>query len=230
MKKGIDVSWAQGTIDWDKAFVPDFVVIKCSTGVNAPDAQLNSNSFQLDDLGIPFTYYHWATLKTADTVFDGRAEAQDLINRLKTLPKNSSELPIILDLEEENKLKLSPEAMQLWVLAFYSELKKAGHEMWLYGYVPYFNTNLPKNHVLGHIPLWIAGYPWDKNSNRGPKGEALGYAKVPETLEEVKKEFDVRGHFLVPNGWTKDMVKMWQYTGQGKWNGINGHIDLNILF
>lgn len=215
MKHGIDVSYAQGDIEWDKVET-DFVIIKCSTGINCPDTKLWDNARGAERRGIPLTYYHWATLKTFDVVKDAKEEAKEFINYLASLPKYHPGLPPILDFEEENTLKFPPEMMQLWVLTFYSELMKAGHGMLLYGYAPYFNVNLPDNHILGHIPLWIAGYPWDD-----PNRKKNEFATIPEDVGKPR---------LLPKGWTMDKVRIWQYSGQGRKADVSdSHVDLNIL-
>jgi lysozyme len=216
MKKGIDVSYAQGEIDWTKVET-DFAIIKCNTGVKAPDAFLQKNAIGASKKGIPIGYYHWATLKTFDVVADAKEEAAEFIDYLKKLPKYDPRIPPVLDFEEENKLKFSPEMMQLWVLTFYSELKKAGHGMMLYGYAPYFNANFPKNHVLGHIPLWLAGYPWDVVGR--PTDQ---FAQIPENVGVPK---------FIPNGWKVEDVKIWQYSGQGHVPSVSKHhVDLNIMY
>jgi GH25 family lysozyme M1 (1,4-beta-N-acetylmuramidase) len=46
-----------------------------------------------------------------------------------------------------------------WVKTFFATLEKNGFTDYvLYSYMPYLNANLPKNHKLGNIRLWIAQY------------------------------------------------------------------------
>jgi len=219
MKHGIDVSYAQGKVDWTKAKT-DFVMIKCNTGINCPDVEVTRNAVGCSHNKIPFGFYHWATLNSLDVVGDAKAEAAEFIHRLKNLPKYSPLLPPALDIEEDNqaKLKLPPEKIELWIMTFYTEMIKAGHQMSLYSYGPWLNLNLPVNHKLGNIPLWLAAYPWDRPDSKYP---AI-IPKLPTDEKDILKRAP-----KLPNGWSK--IWMWQYTGQGVKDWQKTFLDLNII-
>jgi lysozyme len=197
MKKGIDVSWAQGKIDWSKVKT-DFAILKCNTGVNAWDAQLAANAKGAHEFCIPFGYYHWVTLNKVDVVSDAKAEASDFIKAMNTYT-GATILPA-LDIEEDNKLKLSPNQILLWIETFEAELKQAGFGLMIYSYKPWLDTNLPKDHKLGRIPLWIAQYPnkWTEQSKP-----------------------------ILPFGWSDYYI--WQYSAKGRIDGINTDVDLNVM-
>jgi lysozyme len=157
MKNGIDVSYAQGHIDWTKVKT-DFVYIKANEGVGFKDKMVNDNSVGAHKAGIPFGFYHFVTLNQVDVVTDAKQEAADFVSTMDMLPKYSPDLIPVLDIEQENKLQISPQNINLWINVFVDELAKAGHKVMLYSYTPWLNANLPKDHDLGRLPLWIAQY------------------------------------------------------------------------
>lgn len=155
MKTGIDISHNNGHIDWSKV-TADFVYMKLNTGVNAIDPLVHENSLGATANRKLFGYYHWATLNKVDVVSDATAEAQDCISTLATLPKYS--LITALDIEEDNVLHISPASLELWITTFCKEMAKANHRVMLYSYISWLNTNLPHDHKLGTMPLWLAEY------------------------------------------------------------------------
>lgn len=155
MKNGIDVSYAQGHIDWEKVKT-DFAYLKCNEGINFKDKMVDSNSVGAYKANIPFGYYHFVTLNKTDVVADAKAEAADFVNTMNLLPHYN--LIPVLDIEQENKLAISPNNIELWIQVFRDEMAKEGHKLMLYSYTPWMNENLPQGHSLGDLPLWIAQY------------------------------------------------------------------------
>jgi GH25 family lysozyme M1 (1,4-beta-N-acetylmuramidase) len=46
-----------------------------------------------------------------------------------------------------------------WINTFFNEMKKLGYSnLILYSYTPFLDSNLPPNHGLGNIHLWLAAY------------------------------------------------------------------------
>lgn len=190
----IDVSHHQGKIDWVKvvnsSFKPEGVFIKVSEGIGYNDPNLKINSTGAKSAGLKIGYYHFASLNDKNTLIDSKKEAQFFINSIKNLPKN--DYPLVLDIEE-NKGKLSKSEVLIWINTFFYELAQNGYTDYiLYSYSPFLNENLPINHKLGTVKLWIADYT--------------------EPL-------------VLPKGWTKQWL--WQYTQNGKIQGISTPVDLN---
>lgn len=160
---GIDVSHWNGKIDWkivrtQSNPVIDFTYIKCSTGASSMDEKALFNATEAKKAEIKVGYYHYASLNTDSEVEDATQEANWFIKCIKTLP--ISDLPLVLDLEDPKKvLTLDPFEVETWVKTFFSVLEKNGYKNYvLYSYTPYLNNNLPTNHSLGNISLWIAQY------------------------------------------------------------------------
>lgn len=154
MKEGIDVSVWQGLIDWTKVKT-DFCYVKTDTGINAPDQNCLKNAQGCVDNNITFGYYHFATLNSQDVAGDAIAEANWMLNHLKSLPQSS--LAIALDVET-NDAKLSPENVELWISTFVSVMESKGLKVILYSGLSFLNENLNPDHSLGNLPLWIAEY------------------------------------------------------------------------
>jgi lysozyme len=157
---GIDVSHNNGIINWDKvAQNPtkiDFAYIKVSEGVNCTDASFHFNATEAKRVGIKIGYYHFATLNTTDDVPDARSEADDFTNLLKAAPP--ADLPPVLDIEL-NKVCLDKPHVLEWINSFYAEMSADGYtNTILYSYASFLDSNLPADHNLGNIPLWLAGY------------------------------------------------------------------------
>lgn len=158
----IDISHNNGIINWDAVKTNpvniDGVFIKANQGFGngAIDPQLTNNATNARRVGIPLSYYHFATLNNLDVVGDATSEANFFIGVLKTLPVPDME--IVLDIEE-NKIGLTPDQVLLWINTFFNTMKAAGYtKLMIYSYSPFLNTNLPTSHNLAGYPLWVAAY------------------------------------------------------------------------
>ncbi len=156
----LDVSHHQGVIDWVKvvnsSFKPEGVFIKATEGLGYTDPKLISNAKGAKAVGLKIGYYHFASLNDKNELIDAKNEAKAFITAIKILPKN--DYPLVLDIES-NPGKLSKEEVLIWVNTFFYELAQNGYTDYiLYSYSPFLNENLPVNHKLGNIKLWVADY------------------------------------------------------------------------
>lgn len=161
----IDVSHHQGKINWPVVATKntpkiDGVIIKSSTGVGSKDPLVDFNSRTARANGLKIGYYHYCSLNEEDEIKDATEEANWFINVLKTLPP--PDYPVVLDIEDPKKypgVSLDQKEILTWIKTFFSVLKQNGYNDYvLYSYTPFLNTNLPDNHDLGDIKLWIAQY------------------------------------------------------------------------
>jgi lysozyme len=204
MKNGIDVSEFNGTIDWPKVKAAgiDMVWVKASLGATYTDPRYITNTVMARAAGVKVGHYHFATLNSQNVAADATTEANFFISKLKQVP---FDLPPVLDLEE-NKANLKPEQVKEWVITFQTVLdmwlKANNHQLStiLYSYMPFLNDLLPGG-VDMH--LWLAQY----NSKPAP---------------------------IRPKGWATDTehrkLIAWQWSNQGKIDGIKGDVDLNRVF
>lgn len=156
----IDISHHQGKIDWVKvvnsSFQPKLVYIKATQGINYTDPLFLKNARAAKAAGLKVGYYHFASLNDKDEVKDAKLEAQWFVKNIKLAPQ--FDFPLVLDVED-NPSKLTKEEVLVWINTFAYELAQLGYTDYiLYSYTPFLNSNLPSNHKLGSVKLWIAAY------------------------------------------------------------------------
>lgn len=155
----IDVSKWQGKIDWKKVKQshPEIegVIIKASEGIGYTDPKMTNNAVEAKKQGFKIGFYHFASLNSADVVNDAKTEAKYFYTVTKSL---GADMPYVLDIEK-NISKIPKDKVLIWIKEFFRELESLGiQDYWLYSYSPFLNENLPINHGLGNIPLWVADY------------------------------------------------------------------------
>lgn len=166
----IDVSHWQGKIDWKKVKESGIkkAYIKSTQGVGSTDQFCKINAENAIIEGIDIGYYHFASLNTHDEFKDATEEADYFSHVLNTLP--SPKLPVVLDIES-NKAGLTKDEVLNWIKTFFLRLEANRIMNYaIYSYCPFLNDNLPPNHGLGNIKLWLASYTktpklpngWDK--------------------------------------------------------------------
>ena len=160
---GIDTSHHNGSIDWHKVaantnYKVDFCIMKATEGTGYIDPMVKTNALATAVVGIPTGYYHFADLNGGDVVADATAQANHFLSTLKSQPLPDASLPYILDIEK-NAGGLSKDQVLLWINTFFGVWTSAGAtNFWIYSYASFLNENLPADHGLGNIPLWIAAY------------------------------------------------------------------------
>jgi len=151
---GIDISHWNGDIDFSKvvtdALQIKFVIIKSSQGVSSVDSKVHIYAAAAKQNNLYVSYYHYA-----DTSLDPIQQANFFLQTLKGLPAN--DFPLVIDIEE-NKGGLSKDQMKYFISSFCSTVSSAGREIGIYTYADFLNENLPVNHGLGNIPLFLSAY------------------------------------------------------------------------
>jgi len=153
----IDISHYQTVTDWQKVKAAvSGVMIKATQGVGYVDPAFTSHVQGAKAAEIPFGFYHFASLNNAaNPTGDAVAEARAFAAACRP---HTPAMPLALDLET-NPSNLTPAQVLTWVRAFFAELRELGMGNYvLYSYTPFLNQNLPANHMLGGIPLWLAAY------------------------------------------------------------------------
>lgn len=157
---GLDISHFQQKIDWVKvvnsSFQPKFVFIKATQGVDFVDPMFFIHAKNAKDAGMKIGFYHFCSLNSHDISNDAKAEAQWFVKNIKLAPQ--VDYPLVLDIEA-NPGKLSKDEVLNWINTFFYELAQLGQTDYiLYSYASFLNENLPTNHKLGNIKLWLAAY------------------------------------------------------------------------
>jgi GH25 family lysozyme M1 (1,4-beta-N-acetylmuramidase) len=169
--RGVDVSAAQGVIDWVKVKAAGiaFVIIKLTEGETGVDGKGAFNSAGATANGIAKGFYHFAILAKKDaagnyTALDPRVQARFFAAKIKAM--GGSDLPPVLDWEHvDSKTKLSPiskAATIQWAKDFADEMRLQGFpKLVIYFYPSYAVQLMPEfaSSGLGDIySAWIADY------------------------------------------------------------------------
>ena len=159
LRRGVDVSEWNGTIDWEKAKADDvgFAIIRVGgrymTGRNFYfDSQFERNVAECERLGIPYGVYFFSTAKTAA---EGREEAQFTLAHLQN---HNPTMPIYIDMEWEEIGSTSNRQMLANVAtAFCETIAAAGLEPGVYANTNWF-TNYLTDPCFDRWTRWVAQY------------------------------------------------------------------------
>lgn len=149
----IDVSYAQGKIDWAKVAKDknvEGVIIQVGYGQNIPkqdDIQFKNNVNGCIKYGIPFGLYIYSYAKTVEAV---KGEAEHII-RLANTVKNKISLPLYYDIEEPGTGPGSLQRFNAWAKI----VKAAGYVPGLYTGEYWYNAYI---HKTVKYTVWIAKY------------------------------------------------------------------------
>jgi GH25 family lysozyme M1 (1,4-beta-N-acetylmuramidase) len=147
---GVDISNANGTVDWNALVVQDvdFAFVKASEGASFADGFLRQNRQNAQAAGIPVGLYHFARPALNGPL----SEADHFCNTVGSLWKN--ELRPVLDLEAEGG---TPD----WARSFLNAVEqRLNVRPMLYSYPSYLDGLAQKRNYeyLSQWPLWLAEY------------------------------------------------------------------------
>ena len=183
---GIDVSYANGRIDWSKIKGNvDFAVLRCGFGgdyTSQDDVQFINNVKGCQENKIPFGVYLYSY---ATTVEKAESEAAHTLRLIKGL---DFDLPVFLDLEEPRISALGKTRILEIAKTFCKIIEKAG-----YVYGTYANKN------------WFDSYLTD-----------AWYDSKIKWLAQYNNTVTYKGKYDI-----------WQYTSEGKIDGLSGKFDFN---
>jgi len=206
---GIDVSKYQNNVDWAKvkAAGVEFAMVKLTEGNTYFEGSvynLKARVLEAKKNKVKVGYYHFARPGNFNAPQDdAKLEVKNITDHLVDFPE--PDFPIILDLEAFSDQMVwdskitKQQSLNNFVTTFVAELKNHQLDTIFYSYKNFFDVNLPDNHIFGNYPLWIAQY-LNNPENSLPS---------------------------MPKGWSD--WKIWQFTEQGKIDGINGNCDLNMM-
>lgn len=154
-KKGIDVSYHNGDIDWQavKNSGIEFAIIRTSYGWSnwekQTDKKLRANISGAKAVGMPIGAYHYSY---ATNTHEALLEAEFFINRLRW---TQWEYPVFMDFEDKCHMTLSNSQRTDIVLTFLQKLKENGYYCGLYTFLNFQKYHLDMNRLSGY-ELWIA--------------------------------------------------------------------------
>ena len=155
--KGIDVSYAQGAIDWNKVAASgiQFAMIRASRGYiseakpMAKDVTFDYNITQASLYGIDVGVYHYLY---ATTIEEARIEARFLIETIK--PYRIT-YPVVLDIEEQYQADLGKSRVTAIAKAFLEEIEAAGYYGMIYANKHWLTTYIDTT-KLSDYEIWLA--------------------------------------------------------------------------
>lgn len=199
-KVGIDVSYYQGEIDWNKvkASGVDFVIIRLGfrgygkEGKLVLDSYYEQNIKGAKEAGLDVGVYFFTQAISLEEAVE---EAEFVLEHIK---EYELEYPVYIDTESVSATdvrtalaNLSQKELSKICLAFCETIEDAGYRAGIYANKGWF---------LRQLDL--------------------------ELLEDYEKWY---AHYVDETDWPFEM-KMWQYSCKGKIDGIKGETDLNIYF
>lgn len=156
VRRGIDVSFAQGKVDWKAVKASgkvDFAIIRAGFGreVTQEDSQFKNNYVGCKENGIPVGVYWYSY---AESVEDAKREAKACLQVLKA---KQFEYPVFFDLEERFQFENGADFCNSIVKAFCGEIEKAGYFAGLYCSTSYLNNYISADTARKYA-LWVAQY------------------------------------------------------------------------
>lgn len=157
-RKGIDVSFAQGEIDWErvKASGVEFAILRGGYGDNETsqdDSRYRANADACTRLGIPFGIYLYSY--ATDTA-RADSEADHIIRLAKDY---RPAYPLYYDLEDEGTLgQCSNDEIAQIAQTFYDKVRRAGYFVGMYAN-KYWWTERLTDPRFDRWAKWVAQYP-----------------------------------------------------------------------
>lgn len=154
MLKGIDVSYANNRVDWDKLKGKiDFAIIRCGFGnnqENQDDAQWVRNVAECNRLGIPWGTYLYSY---AESAADAGSEAAHALRLLKGLKPT---YPVYIDMEHDKAFKNKALSTQICKI-FCETVSAAGFTAGVYANKDWAVNRLDMAQ-LSKWTFWLAQY------------------------------------------------------------------------
>lgn len=155
-KKGIDVSYHQGSINWSKVKDAgiEFAILRIGYGMYdyQKDKQFENNYSKAKANGIPVGVYHYSYAKTVE-----EAEKEAALV-LKWLNNRDLDLPVYFDIEDKSQQNLGKDTLNNMCKAFCNAIEAGGYWAGIYSN-KYWATSLIDGPTLGkRYTYWVAQY------------------------------------------------------------------------
>lgn len=150
--KGVDISYAQGTVDFDKLCkAVDFVIIRSSYGVGYYDSFFDRNRSEAKRTNLIRGIYHYAYPQYNSAT----NEANYFTSKVGNLMQNEF---LVLDLEEKCDNPVQ------WAKEFLDRLSQLypSHKAFFYSYLSYIQSH--DFTPLNSYPFWLAWYTFNTSS------------------------------------------------------------------
>lgn len=158
LEKGIDVSYAQGKIDWEKVKADgiDFAIIQCGYGndyASQDDKYWAYNVSECERLGIPYGVYIYSY---ATNVKMAKSEAEHV---LRLLNGHNPTYPVYFDMEDDSTKDVKPEIKGQMAETFCNTVSAQGYDVGIYANLNWWNTQLTSPKFQNPSwSKWVAQY------------------------------------------------------------------------
>lgn len=201
-RKGIDVSDCQGSINWARVKEDgvEFVVIRSVRGSGKTDNQFYANVSGCILNKIEFDVYKYSYATTVEKAINEANAVVKLMNEIGFVGT------VWWDMEDKSLRGLGKNKLTELIKTAAIIIENAGYRFGIYCNVDWYKNVLDVSAL--DYPFWVARYP---SSN-------------PVSIHEM------------PNNKYKPVLKDkhelfgWQYSSKGRVSGINGNVDLNIIY
>lgn len=190
-KLGIDVSYHQGKIDWQKVKASgiDFVIIRAGYGRDNIDKQFVNNVNGCIENNIPFGVYWFIYGVNAEEAIQNATKCHDVIKQYQ----DKITMRVWCDLEydtDRNALKrgvtLTKDVRTEMIVAFCEKMKEYGYSVGNYANPDYLNNKL---HDLTQYPLWLARYSTAKGNYECEMWQYSSKGSVPGVKGNVDMNY-----------------------------------------
>ena len=151
--KGIDIYNGTGTVDFSavKKAGYDFVMIKSSEGHTLVDKSLTRNLTEAAKAGLHTGVYHWFWGRSAEET------QQEIDFFLKTVKGCQMEMPVALDVEQADLLKLGRDKLTQYIKQWCDGVKAGGYYPIIYANKAWLSSYIDMSKLLNY-DIWIAQY------------------------------------------------------------------------
>lgn len=157
--RGIDVSWYNGTVNWNSVKQQGYSFAMLKTGDGAQtgtyeedlDQQFEANYYGAGNAGIKRGVYHFCC---TTTVAGAKKEAEYC---LKILKGRKLEYPVVYDIEQAGTFKKGKKNTTAIAKAFCDRIKKAGYTPMIYSSDYRLNNDFDWSKLSG-IKIWVGSY------------------------------------------------------------------------
>ena len=163
--QGIDVSYRQGDIDWEKVKNSDidFAILRVGYGNDVSyqdDKKWQYNVSECTRLGIPFGVYIYSY---AENTTEAESEADHVLRLIKGY---NLAYPVYYDLEDNSQVSLGNATIQKFAETFCNKISNAGYQVGVYANLNWWNNYLTGS-VYNNWHRWVAQYNYqcDYNGN-----------------------------------------------------------------
>ena len=163
-KKGIDVSYAQGYIDFDRINKDQvqFAIVRSSFGweTGQKDSMFDRNIKGFTRKDIPCGAYHYSYAQSPEDAVREAEYCLECIGRAKL------SLPVFLDMEEQCIADCGRRVCTDIIKVFCAHMKAHGRKAGVYLNPNWLENYVYKNEIIGKYELWLA--QWDSEKPAYP--------------------------------------------------------------